>query len=171
MIQVPMNVTQGMIAQPVAYPAPQYVASQNPAPVYTEPDQKQYNAVSITVHKPTVEAGSTDNANQFNPYNYAQAPIYNYPQASVYADPMLAQYQQMQQPAAALPAYEASSAVLPAQPAQIPDAEPIVSDSQTQIPQSVIPVQEAPVPAETIAETVPVQDTAAQPEIQPQPQA
>lgn len=163
MIQVPMNVTQGMIAQPMAYPAPQYVASQNPAPVYTEPDQKQYNAVSITVHKPTVEAGSTDNANQFNPYNYAQAPIYNYPQASVYADPMLAQYQQMQQPAAALPAYEASSAALP--------AEPIVSDSQTQIPQSVIPVQEAPIPAETIAETVPVQDTVVQPEIQPQPQA
>lgn len=71
MINAPMNVVPGM------------------SPVGVQPqvqDEKQYNAVAITVHKPTVEAPAN---NMPGPYTYPQAPIYNYPQASVYNPPMV----------------------------------------------------------------------------------
>lgn len=88
-----------------------------PVPMQPVEQPKQFNAVSITVHKPTVEAGS--NA---SPYNYPQASVYAYPQGSVY------------QPAAPV-STPAPAAQEIQQPAQYQVPEPVIAETPEVQPQ------------------------------------
>lgn len=114
-----MNVTNGMA--PMQMQQPQFVAAQ-PA---VQEQQQQYNAVSITVHKPTLDAPGAQQPVQVteapvNPYSYPAAPIFNYPQGSIYGS-------QPQPEAMPLPAqYNIPQSVIPAaEPNALPAAAPV----------------------------------------------
>lgn len=102
------------------------VPAMMPTPMPVQgPEEKQYNAVAITVHKPTVE---TTASSPNSPYAYTQASVYSYPQASVYGAPIA-----QEQPA-----------VQPANPAMMAvTAEPTAQETEQtqsyQIPESVLP--------------------------------
>lgn len=141
MINVPMSVTQGMLQ-------PQYVQTQT-APAVKQPEQQQYNAVSITIDKPAVDVGNQSVQNPFNTYSYTPAPIYDYPQASVYSAPV------KEQPVAAAPL-----------PIAAPAVEVINQNAQESIPESVIVPQPLPLPAEAQPAAAPL-EMAAVPDSQP----
>lgn len=93
--------------------APIYAMPQAAAPMHTVTPEKQFNAVSIKIDKPTVEAGSQTES----PYNYPQASVYAYPQANVY--PPAA-------PVSEVPAQEIK------QPEQYQVPEPVITEAQPQ---------------------------------------
>lgn len=113
-----MNVTQGMI--PAVMPAQAH-------------DEKQYNAVAITVHKPTVETSANT---PISPYVYPQAPIYNYPQTSVYDAPSAPVQPEAAPAMAAVPAEPAAQEVTQPQPYTVPESV-IPETKQEEIPASI----------------------------------
>ena len=130
MINVPMN------AVPAMMPTPMPVQG---------PEEKQYNAVAITVHKPTVETVAN---NQNSPYVYPQASVYSYPAASIYGmptTPAQAEVQPTANPAMlAVPAEQTAQEIVQPQTYQVPESVLPESKPVEQLPAStpVEPVQQ-----------------------------